>query len=315
MLALLVGPILGEATPHLPLYLAEALLVELAALGFARRPLALGAVSGVADRDRRLRRRVGLVAARVAAAVDGDILPEGLMLAVLGGVAGGAFGALLATGLRGELARPPVAPPVAAGALAAIARLRRPTAWSSTTPDPRPATVALVDRRPRRRPGARSPDIADGAAWATVTGWQGKTNCTSSRCARVGPGVYRVSQPMPVTGSWKTMVRSRTAARSCPRPCACRATPRSRPEVPAPTAERSRAFVADARVLQREQKPAVPGWLKTVAPLVVLLIALAFAAALAWGVARIGRRAPVSRPPAPRPRAASPRTAATPLPH
>ncbi len=57
----------------------------------------------------------------------------------------------------------------------------------------------------------------------------------------------------------------------------------------------------------------VPAWLRTVAPLVVLLIALSFTAALAWGVGRIGRRRGGGRPGRPRPAAARP--AATPVAH
>src|SRR3954454_2460797 len=46
-LAIMVGPVLGETTPHFPLYLAEALCVELVALKWdERRPLMLGAVGG-----------------------------------------------------------------------------------------------------------------------------------------------------------------------------------------------------------------------------------------------------------------------------
>ena len=59
LMALLVGPVLGEPTPHFPLYLVEALLVELIAL-FVRRPLPFALASGVGDRHRRPGRRVGL---------------------------------------------------------------------------------------------------------------------------------------------------------------------------------------------------------------------------------------------------------------
>src|SRR6266540_4488137 len=47
-LALLVGPVLGEPTPHFPLYAVEALIVEGVALGLAPRrgPIAYGAVCG-----------------------------------------------------------------------------------------------------------------------------------------------------------------------------------------------------------------------------------------------------------------------------
>ena len=70
-LAILVGPVLGEPTPHMPLYLAEALLVEAAALLILprERPYAFGALAGVADRDDRLRRRV-----RVVSRLDADPL-------------------------------------------------------------------------------------------------------------------------------------------------------------------------------------------------------------------------------------------------
>src|SRR4051812_34597209 len=47
-LSLLVGPIFGETTPHFPLYIVEAGLVELVALRWGReRPITLGAASGV----------------------------------------------------------------------------------------------------------------------------------------------------------------------------------------------------------------------------------------------------------------------------
>src|SRR4051812_47590707 len=49
LLALLVGPVIGNTTPHLPLYLVEAGLVELVALRTTgRRPFALGLWSGIA---------------------------------------------------------------------------------------------------------------------------------------------------------------------------------------------------------------------------------------------------------------------------
>src|SRR5437764_9673972 len=48
-LTLLVGPIIGHTTPYFPLYIVEALLVELVGLRIGgRRPLALGAWSGLA---------------------------------------------------------------------------------------------------------------------------------------------------------------------------------------------------------------------------------------------------------------------------
>ena len=135
-----------------------------------------------------------------------DILPEALILAIAGGVAGGAFGALLATGLRGELTRPAVARPVALAALLTV-MVAVGDGLVTDTGAPARATVALVDGG---RGGAEvrvAPDIAGNAAWATITAWQGKAKLHVDSLRRVGPGVYRADQPVPVTGSWKSMVR------------------------------------------------------------------------------------------------------------
>jgi hypothetical protein len=71
----------------------------------------------------------------------------------------------------------------------------------------------------------------------------------------------------------------------------------------------TRTFQDDHQLLQREQKPDVPVWLKTAGPLLVLAIALGFLSLLAWGLGRIGRatadtQAPTARrkrTPGPRP--------------
>ena len=68
----------GETTPHFPLYIAEALVVEAVAL--RRRPtsapLRFGALRRARDRHRRPRRRVGLVARLDAAALARGAVPR-----------------------------------------------------------------------------------------------------------------------------------------------------------------------------------------------------------------------------------------------
>ncbi len=296
------GPIFGEVTPTLALYLPEALLVEIAAVAVLRRgPLPFAALSGA------LVGTVGMVAewgwTHVAFRLPWttDILPEGLILAVVAGLAGGTFGVLLGTGLRGELVRPRLARPAALAALVAIAACVADGLVVSQDTTAR-ATVAGRDVR-------ITPDIAQGAAWATATAWQGKAKLHVEPLRRVGPGHYRLDRATPVTGSWKAMIRIQDGRQILSAPIRLPADT-AIPAKAVPLTQAPRAFVADKRVLQREQKQGVPTVLKTIAPLVVLLIALAFAAALAWGVARIG-----GTPREPRRRGPSPRSAATPLPH
>src|SRR5690606_5158986 len=98
LLAVLIGPVLGQSTPHFPLYLAEALLVEAAAwrLGVDR-PLRLGAVSGL------LIGTVGLAAEwgwshlwmplSWPVELMGEALVVGVVVAVAAGTLGGWIGA------------------------------------------------------------------------------------------------------------------------------------------------------------------------------------------------------------------------------
>ena len=49
-------------------------------------------------------------------------------------------------------------------------------------------------------------DAADHARWLTATSWQGG-GLVVDRLKRVSEGVYRTTQPVPVNGDWKTLIR------------------------------------------------------------------------------------------------------------
>ena len=126
IVSLFVGPIFGEVTPTMALYLPEAILVEVAAVAFLkRRPLAFGAVSGVLVGTLGMAAEWGWTHVAFRLPWTTDILPEGVILAVVAGLAGGAFGVLLGTGLRGELVAAARRPPGGARRAAGHRRLRR----------------------------------------------------------------------------------------------------------------------------------------------------------------------------------------------
>jgi hypothetical protein len=129
-------------------------------------------------------------------------------------------------------------------------------------------------------------DAADGAEFINVTSWQGGGLVIAELESTGSPGIYTTDEPVPVTGSWKTMVRYSNGN-------TLNSMPIYMPEdtaipvegVPAePSFERS--FQADHEVLQREQKDVV-GWLTVVAYLVVAFIAFALLVMIAWALHRL----------------------------
>ena len=103
------------------------------------------------------------------------------------------------------------------------------------------------------------PNAADGATWLTVTSWQGG-GLTVNRLKEIRPGVYQSTEPIPIHGDWKTLIRMHTRQLDHgPADLRARRRRRSRRrEVPAPRAF-VRPFVSDHKLLQREAKTNDPG--------------------------------------------------------
>ena len=297
-LALVVGPVLGESTPYLPLYVVEALLVELVALRVSRqRPLALGLWAGLAIGTVGLAAEWGWSQIAMPIPWPAELFPEAAILGFATAVAGALLGAWIGARLGAESV--PRLPSLRVAALASAAiiaavvavALQKPADTSVSAsvqleevqPAPDRTVMATVTLDPE--------DAAADAEWLTATAWQGD-GLVVDRLAQVGPGTYRTTEPIPVHGNWKAMVRlhdgrSLTAIPIfLPEDAAIPA-----PEVPAETSF-TRDFVSDHTVLQREQKTGVAGWLAPVAYGTVVAIALALLALLAWGLHRLAAAAP-----------------------
>lgn len=295
IVSLFTGPLMGETTPAIPLYVVEALVIELAGLALARRPLALGVVGGL------LAGSAGLGAAwawsRIAMPLpwNNDLLPEALLLTPAAGLAGGLLGALMGTGLRGTLPRPAVARAIFAGSLVALIGLFA-IGLPTTVPSGASATVRIADTAPEpKREGQLSvrfspPALADDAAWANVTAWQGGEELALSDLERAPDGGWRTSEPVPLHPDWKALVRVHRGREMAAVPIYLPAdTAIPAPETPAEPSF-TRPFVEDADILQRERDEGVAGWLWPAAAGTVLALYLGFLTAIAWGVGRVGRR-------------------------
>ncbi|HEY7075921.1 MAG TPA: hypothetical protein VH418_11145 [Solirubrobacteraceae bacterium] len=296
IVSLIVGEVFGQTIPALPLYVPEALLVELAGLWLAARPLALGAAGGALAGTVGFAAEWGWTHLIFRLPWERDLLPEGLIVAIVGGVAGGVLGALLSCGLRGRLPEPRVARALAVTAVLAVAACVAD--GLVTTQPPARATMVMLPGRNvdvRIAPAA----LADTAEWVTVTAWQGG-GLHVDRLTRLGPGHYRTNSPVPMGGKWKSLVRVHRGR-------AVLGAPVELPPdaaipvkgVPAPRTPQVRPFVRDQLILQRERKRDVPTWLWSAACIVVACLGLTLITALSWGVGRVGRRAGERRAGAP----------------
>jgi hypothetical protein len=190
--------------------------------------------------------------------------------------------------------RPPLSRGARQAALAAFLVLVAVIGWGlpMSSDGPASARVALTEvpgsdgRTVQARIEVRPHEALEGANFANVTAWQGGGRVLSE-LRRVGPGVYRTTEPIPVHDGWKAMLRVQTGDALVAVPIYM---PRDRaipaPEVPARPAF-TRSFVRDVKVLQREQKDDVPGGLKLIAYLAVAAIAAAMIALIAWALLRL----------------------------
>jgi hypothetical protein len=305
LVALIVGPVLGETTPHLPLYLAEALCVEgLALVLSTRRTYSFGAIAGA------LVGSVGFFAEYAWSHLwmpvpwPQSLISEAIAPVLIAGIAAGILGAFLggalaAAGERGSdrspagagrRARGPALVPaaLASAAIGAAVGLNvgdeAPRGWSAhvsldeVAPEPQRTVAATVRLDP--------PQVADDAYWLSAIAWQGG-GLDVDRLERVSEGVYRTTEPLPVHGTWKTLIRLQRDNYVAGLPIYLPRDSAIPAEAVPARASFTRPFVDETEILQRELKPDVPGYLAGVAYSVVAAIVLGILLLLGWLLTRI----------------------------
>ena len=291
-LALLVGPVLGQTTPHFPLYIAEAAVVEAVALFVStKRPLRFGLAAGIGIGT------VGLAAEWAWSHLwmplpwPESAFPEVAVVGLAAAIAGSTIGAWIGTHLSPvPVERSPLLRRAAVCSAAVLAAL---VAYGLYTPTQEgvSAQVALKDvggqtgREVEAVVRLDPPDAATDAEWFDVTAWQGG-GLVVAPLERTGAGVYRSTEPIPVHGNWKAMIRLHDESSLTALPIYL---PRDEAipvgEVPA-SAQFTRAFSDEHQLLQRESKGG-PAALTALAYSTVLAITLSLLALLAWALHRL----------------------------
>jgi hypothetical protein len=306
--ALTVGPILGAPINWFPLYLGPAFVVEIVGLTpLIKRPMLFGAVSGLGVATAGLWLEslwianvyhfpwptsmwpealamsvpvalgVGLCAAMVGMVFTGQRLPRravgiGVVVATVL-VMGGA----VANGLQFHV-------PKDAIAAIKLTEVSNVNGHKMVQADVRVTPPDLISTNPE---------------WVSILSWQGglanDRGIVIDKLQRVGPGQYRSTQPIPVWGKWKSVLRVQDGKTMASVPIFLAADPGINKPAEGVAAGRTdakeifgaRHFEPEVNILQRERTFNHPAWLWTVGCLIVLACSLILIAGLTWGAGRI----------------------------
>ena len=303
--SLMVHGVWGEALPHFPLYLVEALLVEAtaAALLARRGPLVYGAVAGLLIGTVGTAAEWGWSHIWMPLPWPTALLPEVAVVSVLAGLAGGLVGTFIGSALlvkpqpfpRGARVVFPLAGLVVGG-LVAFGLATSPQHGVSAqvqlldVPGSGPREVTAVVR-------LDPPQAADDAKWLTTTAWQGG-GLVVDRLTRVREGVYRTNEPIPVSGDWKAEFRLHSGRSLVGVPIYMPNDPAIPAKGVPARASFERPFIRDKQILQREAKQGT-GSLPLLGYAIVLAITLSIIALNAWALVRLATViGPQARPPA-----------------
>jgi hypothetical protein len=290
-LILIVSVALNHTVPRFPLYLGSALCVELAALWVGtqnrlRFALVAGGLVGT----------VGLFLEGLFIQVSGwasinpNLVPKSMILGLGAALAGSIIGARLARIFITEPETERSLIPAAATAAAFVA-------MAAILAYPLPRDVGNVDVVIRtERVGDMAnvevqldpPNAADNAVGFGLTSWQGG-GFKFVELREVGEGRYVSTEPVPVTGSWKSMVNLLRGTEVMAAPIYM---PEDRlidaPAVPV-VPERRTEFVKNTKILLREVRPG-PAWPAMVAFTEVALVTILWISLIRFADTRIQQR-------------------------
>lgn len=193
-----------------PLYLVEALVIELAALRSWRNPLALGAVAGLGAGSIGLAAEWGWSQVWMPFPWGDSLLPEAALLAPVAGAAAGVVGARVALALAGRPALPlgrlPARAAVGAALLAIVVVLAIPLSRSGTSARATIAPFETTGDSTRLRVELDPPDTARDADWFRVVAFHGgSTEQVDLR--EIGAGAYVSERTVPVGGERDAALR------------------------------------------------------------------------------------------------------------
>jgi hypothetical protein len=316
--ALIVGPILGAPLNWFPLYLGPAVVVELLALTpLLKRPIVFGAVSGLGIATVGLFLESLWIGAVYPYPWPMSMWPEALAMAVPVAILAGACSAMVGMVFTDQpLPRRGIGIGVVVATVlvigGAVANGLQYTVPKDSTGHPASATVKLTGLNDKTPCGPHDPTqwvqveevrtnppklVGADPEWFSILAWQGGLdNKRGLAIARLRPKtlpggtvVYTSTQPIPVCGQWKTLIRLQDGRILTGAALYLPDDPDIGKRGVTVRGFNSPNFEQEINILQRERTFGAPGWLWTVACLIVLACTLTLIASLTWAAGRINK--------------------------
>jgi hypothetical protein len=305
IVAFLVAPVLDAPVNWFPLYLGAAVVVELLALTpLLKRPVVFGLVAGLGIGTVGLWLESLWINAVYPLPWPTSIWPEALAMSVPVAILTGGCGAMVGMVLTGQ--RLP-SRAIGVGLVALTVLVIGGAAANGLrydVPESAAATITLTEVPSGDGQRYATADVqitpanlvSDDPNWVSVLGWQGglanQRGIFVDQLESVGPGHFRSTEPMPVSGTWKTLLRVHDSRTFAAVPIYLAGDPGiGAEEVPA-EASMTRPFVSEITILQRERSPDIPQSLWLIGCLIVLVCSLVMIAGITWGAGRINKSEP-----------------------
>jgi hypothetical protein len=295
VVSFIVGDVFGQASHVFPLYLGSALIIELLALSRLKdKPLVFGAVGGL------LIGTVGTVIEKFwNDAVfqfpwPQDIWLESLVTVVPVALGAGLCGALFAMGLDGRLpSNRWVGRSIVVGSIV-VTSVAVGNGLNATVPENAEATFAVqqvgTEAQPEIMVEVTTTEglVDENPTWVQITAWQGGgAGVVTQSLRRTGPDSWETTEPMPIGGTWKTLLRVQDGRMLTAAPIFLPDDEALGAEEVPVESQMTREFVPEIEILQRERELDTSPWMWGVANLVVLICSLAILAGISAAVARV----------------------------
>lgn len=303
ILTLLVAYGFGQITLHFPLYIAAALCVELAAVvALGRGRYLFAGLAALLIATLGTLAEFGWSHVWMPLPWPGHLLPTAIGASLVAAGCGAVLGTFFGTTLTAAQGSPLLSRRVAWAPIGAIAVFTVLIAALIPQHSPAGLTASVklteVQSSPVRLANATvtysDRTFGDGADWAQGMAWQGDGHAVTAPLKKVAPGVFTTTQPIPVDGTWKAALRIHKGDVMGSVPVYMPADAALKLAATPALEQFTRPVVMDRKMMQRERRTSVPGYLFGLGAALVALMTIALVLLLGWALLRVARGGPLA---------------------